>query len=177
LFREPPPPPEHRTNERIRVSPVRVIDADGEQIGVIPTREALDLARHQNLDLVEVAPHSRPPVCKILDYGRFVFEREKKAKQAKRHQQKTETKQVKVRPNISDHDLATKLGNAERFLRDGYQVKLTIMFRMRELRRPENGYELLTRATEHLADVARVEVPPPPELHGRDLSMVFRPAS
>jgi translation initiation factor IF-3 len=144
---------------------------------VIPTREALDLARQRNLDLVEVAPNSRPPVCKILDYGRFVFEREKKAKQAKRHQQKTETKQVKVRPNISDHDLATKLGNAERFLRDGYQVKLTIMFRMRELRRPENGYELLTRATEHLADVARVEVPPPPELHGRDLSMVFRPAS
>jgi translation initiation factor IF-3 len=156
---------------------VRVIDADGDQIGVIPTREALDLAREQNLDLVEVAPNSRPPVCKILDYGRFVFERDKKAKQARRHQQNTETKQVKIRPNIGDHDLATKLGMAESFLRDGYQVKLTVMFRMRELRRPENGYQLLSRATEHLADVAKVDSPPPPELHGRDLSMVFKPAS
>ena len=156
---------------------MRVIDVDGEQIGVIPTREALDLARQQNLDLVEVAPDSRPPVCKILDYGRFVFERDKKAKQSKRHQQKTETKQVKVRPNISDHDLATKLGKAERFLRDGYQVKLTIMFRMREMRRPENGYDLLSRATDRLGDIAKVEVPPPPELQGRDLSMVFRPTS
>ena len=156
---------------------MRVIDSDGEQIGVLPTREALDLAYEQGLDLVEVAPDSRPPVCKILDYGRFVFERDKKAKQARRQHQKTETKQVKLRPNIGDHDLATKLDRAENFLRDGYQVKLTIMFRMREMRRPENGYELLSRATERLASIAKVEIPPPPELPGRDLSMVFRPMS
>ena len=156
---------------------MRVIGADGDQVGVMPVREAVDLAHEQGLDLVEVAPDSRPPVCKIMDYGRFVFERDKKARHARRQQQKTETKQVKVRPNIGDHDLATKLGMAESFLRDGYQVKLTVMFRMRELRRPENGYELLSRATERLADVARVETPPPPELNGRDLSMVFRPTS
>ena len=111
-----------------------------------------------------------------MDYGRFVFERDKKARHARRHQHKTETKQVKIRPNIGDHDLATKLGMAEGFLRDGYQVKLTVMFRMRELRRPENGYELLARATERLADVGKVESPPPPDLNGRDMSMVFRPA-
>jgi translation initiation factor IF-3 len=156
---------------------VRVIDPEGNQVGVIPTREALDLAREHSLDLVEVAPDSRPPVCKIMDYGRFVFERDKKAKESRRHKQKTDTKQVKLRPNIGDHDLATKLSMAEAFLREGYQVKLTIMFRKREMRRPENGYELLSRATERLADVARVETPPPPELQGRDLTMVFRPTS
>jgi translation initiation factor IF-3 len=142
---------------------------------VIPTSEALDLANEHRLDLVEVAPNSRPPVCKIMDYGRFVFERDKKAKEARRHQQRTDTKQVKLRPNIGDHDLGTKLTMAEGFLREGYQVKLTIMFRRREMRRPENGYELLSRAAERLAEVARVETPPPPELPGRDLTMVLRP--
>lgn len=156
---------------------MRVIDAEGNQVGVIPTREALDLAREQNLDLVEIAPNSRPPVCKLMDYGRFVFDRDKKAREARRNQQKTDTKQVKLRPNIGDHDLATKLAMAEGFLREGYQVKLTIMFRKREMRRPENGYELLSRATERLSDVARVETPPPPQLQGRDLTMVFRPTS
>lgn len=155
---------------------MRVIDAEGEQVGVMPVNEALDLAQRNDLDLVEVAPNSRPPVCRIMDYGRFVFERDKKAKQARRHQQKTDTKQVKIRPNIGDHDLENKLGMAEGFLRDGYQVKLTVMFRKREMRRPENGYQLLSRATERLSDVARVETPPPPELPGRDLTMVFRPS-
>jgi translation initiation factor IF-3 len=176
LFREPPPEREHRINHRIRISPVRVVGPDGEQIGVLPVEEARALAREQGLDLVEVAPNARPPVCKILDYGRFVFEQEKKAKEAKRRQHRIETKEVKFRPNISDHDFNTKVRMAERFLTSGYHVKLTIMFRMRELRRPENGYELLRRATEELAEVANVQTPPPEKLSGRDLTMVLMPS-
>jgi translation initiation factor IF-3 len=112
-----------------------------------------------------------------MDYGKFIFERDKKIKEAKRRQHRIETKEVKFRPNIGDHDFATKVRRAESFLTSGYHVKLTIMFRMRELRRPENGYELLERATEELADVAAVENPPPERLQGRDLSMVLRPAN
>ena len=123
------------------------------------------MAREEGLDLVEVAPNARPPVCKILDYGRFVFEREKKAKEARRHQHRVESKEVKFRPNIGDHDFATKVKRAQDFLSRGYHVKLTVMFRMRELRRPENGFELLRRATEDLSDVSVVENPPrPPHL-------------
>jgi translation initiation factor IF-3 len=158
------------------VSPVRVVAEDGDQIGVIPVREALSLARERNLDLVEIAPQAQPPVCKIMDYGRFVFEREKKAKEAKKHQRKIEIKEVKFRPAIGDHDFETKVKRAEKFLSQGYHVKLTIMFRMRELRRPENGYDILSRATEALADVAAIEAPPPERLQGRDLSMVLKPA-
>jgi translation initiation factor IF-3 len=156
---------------------VRVIDAEGEQVGVIPVEEARTLAREAGLDLVEVAPDARPPVCKILDYGKFVYNQEKKAKEAKRHQHRIEIKEVKFRPNIGDHDFETKVRRAESFLEKGCQVKLTVMFRMRELRRPENGYELLHRATEMLADAARVENPPPERLQGRDLSMVLKPAN
>jgi translation initiation factor IF-3 len=177
FFREPPPQADHRINERIRFTPVRVIDSDGEQVGVVETDEARELASERGLDLVEIAPEARPPVCKIMDYGRFIFERDKKAKEAKRRQHRIETKEVKFRPNIGDHDFATKLRRAESFLRSGYHVKLTIMFRMRELRRPENGYDLLDRATDELAEVAAVENPPPKQLQGRDLSMVLRPAS
>jgi translation initiation factor IF-3 len=177
LFREPPPEPEQRVNERIRITPVRVIDADGSQVGVIPTREALEFAKSQGLDLVEVAPNARPVVCKIMDHGRFVFERDKKAKEAKKHQHRVELKEVKLRPNIGDHDFSTKVGMAERFLRKGCHVKLTVMFRMREMRRPENGYEILKRAVDELSELATVESPPPEQLAGRDLSMVLKPAS
>jgi translation initiation factor IF-3 len=155
---------------------VRVVDPDGEQLGVLPVDEARQLAADRELDLVEIAPNARPPVCKIMDYGRFIFERDKKAKEAKRKQHTVETKEVKFRPNIGDHDFETKVRRAARFLTSGYHVKLTIMFRMREMRRPENGYEILRRATEELAEVARVENPPPDKLPGRDLSMVLRPA-
>jgi translation initiation factor IF-3 len=155
---------------------VRVVDPDGEQLGVLPVEEARQLATDRALDLVEIAPTARPPVCKIMDYGRFIFERDKKAKEAKRKQHTVETKEVKFRPNIGDHDFDTKVRRAEKFLTSGYHVKLTIMFRMREMRRPENGYEILRRATEELAEVARVENPPPDKLPGRDLSMVLRPA-
>lgn len=156
---------------------MRVIGADGEQVGVLKVEEARALARKQSLDLVEIAPKARPPVCRILDYGRFLFEREKKEKMAKQHQHRIATEEVKLRPNIGEHDFQTKVGRAKRFLDRGYHVKLTIMFRYRELRRPENGYDLLRKVTEDLTDTAVVEIPPPETLSGRDLSMVYKPAS
>jgi translation initiation factor IF-3 len=177
MFREPPPKAEHRINEDIRYTPVRVVSSDGEQIGVIPVDEARQAAADQGKDLVEIAPNARPPVCKIMDYGRFIFERDKKAKEAKRKQHTVEIKEVKFRPSIGDHDFETKVRRARKFLRSGCHVKLTIMFRMRELRRPENGYEILQRAAEELASVAGVEAPPPDRLTGRDLTMVLKPSS
>ena len=126
---------------------------------------------------MQIAPDARPPVCKIMDYGRFVFERDKKARQAKRRQHQVETKEVKFRPNINSHDFDTKVRMADKFLRAGCHVKLTVMFRMRELRRPELGYALLRRASEDLAEVAKVEAPPPEKLEGRDLCMVLKPTS
>jgi translation initiation factor IF-3 len=174
LFREPPPPPTHRVNDRIRFSPVRLIDGDGEQVGVVPIDEARTAARERGLDLVEIAPNARPPVCKMLDYGKFRFEMEKKAKEAKRAQHQIEIKEVKFRPNISDHDFATKLGRARRFLRKGAHVKVTVMFRRREMRRPDMGYQILDRVVDELDDVASVENRPPDTLQGRDLTMVLR---
>jgi translation initiation factor IF-3 len=153
-----------------------VISPEGEQVGVLRVEEALQRARERNLDLVEVAPNVRPPVCKMMDYGRFKFERDQREKEARKRQSQIEVKEVKLRPNIGDHDLETKLGRARHFLDKGNHVKLTIMFRRREMRRPENGFELLARATELLSGHAEVAQPPPPELPGRDLSMVLKPA-
>jgi translation initiation factor IF-3 len=164
-----------RINERIRLSPVRLIDDEGEQIGVIPVDEALKLAREKGLDLVEVAANSRPIVCKIMDYGRFRYEQEKKAREAKKQQHQVDLKEVKFRPNINIHDFETKVRRARQFLEQGKHVKITIMFRMREMRRPENGYEILRRVRDDLTDVAKVERDPTPELEGRDLTMVLRP--
>lgn len=134
------------------------------------------MAREAGLDLVEIAPTARPIVCKIMDYGRFLYEQEKKAKEARKQQQQIEIKEVKLRPNIDDQDFLTKVGMAERFLKKGKHVKVTIMFRRREMRRPENGFELLRRVAEELADVAVMEREPPRELQGRDLSMMLKPA-
>ncbi|MCU0305374.1 MAG: translation initiation factor IF-3 [Thermoanaerobaculales bacterium] len=163
-----------RINERIRLSPVRLIGADGEQVGVVSVDEALKMAREQGLDLVEVAANSRPIVCKIMDYGRFRFEQEKKAREAKKQQHQVDIKEVKYRPNINIHDFETKTGRARKFLEQGKHVKVTIMFRMREMRRPENGFELLKRVAEALEDVAKLEKMPD-RLEGRDLTMVMRP--
>ncbi len=155
---------------------MRVIDADGSQIGVIPVDEARAAARGQGLDLVEIAPDVRPPVCKIMDYGKYMFDKGKKAKEARQRQTQIEIKEVKLRPNIGDHDLETKLKRAEKFLASGNHVRLTVMFRRREMRRPENGYQLLERAVEHLGDAAVVAQAPPPTLENRDLSMLLKPA-
>jgi translation initiation factor IF-3 len=155
---------------------VRLVDEEGNQVGVVPVDEALKLARAKGLDLVEVAANSRPIVCKIMDYGRFRYEQEKKAREAKKLQHSVEIKEVKYRPNINIHDFETKTRQARKFLDQGKHVKVTIMFRLRELRRPENGYEILQRVREELEDVARVDREPSPELEGRDLTMVLRPA-
>ncbi len=173
-FRDDPEAPQVRINERIRLSPVRLIGADGEQIGVLPVDEALKLAREQGLDLVEVAATSRPIVCKIMDYGRFRFEQEKKAREAKKLQHQVDIKEVKYRPNINIHDFETKTRRARKFLEQGKHVKVTIMFRMREMRRPENGFELLRRVAADLEDIAKLERMPD-RLEGRDLTMVMRP--
>jgi translation initiation factor IF-3 len=164
-----------RINERIRLSPVRLIDNEGNQVGVVPVDEALRLARSKGLDLVEVAANSRPIVCKIMDYGRFRYEQEKKAREEKKKQHQIELKEVKFRPNINIHDFETKVRLAKKFLDQGKHVKITIMFRMREMRRPENGYELLRRIREDLADTAKIDREPSKELEGRDLTMVLRP--
>ncbi len=137
--------------------------------------EALRLARSKGLDLVEVAANSRPIVCKIMDYGRFRYEQEKKAREAKKQQHQVDVKEVKFRPNINIHDFETKVRRAEKFLSQGKHVKITIMFRMREMRRPENGYILLERVRDKLANMAKVDREPTKELEGRDLTMVLRP--
>jgi len=173
-FREDPEAPQVRINERIRLSPVRLVDDEGNQVGVVPVEEALALAREKGLDLVEVAANSRPIVCKIMDYGRFRYEQEKKAREAKKQQHQVDVKEVKYRPNINIHDFETKTRRARKFLEQGKHVKVTIMFRMREMRRPENGFELLKRVAEDLEDVANVDRMPT-KLEGRDLTMVLRP--
>ncbi len=173
-FREDPEAPQVRINERIRLSPVRLVDDEGNQVGVVPVEEALALAREKGLDLVEVAATSRPIVCKIMDYGRFRYEQEKKAREAKKQQHSVEVKEVKYRPNINIHDFDTKTRRARKFIDQGKHVKVTIMFRMREMRRPENGFNLLRRVAEDLADVAKVDRMPD-RLEGRDLTMVMRP--
>ena len=173
-FREDPEAPQVRINERIRLSPVRLVDDEGNQVGVVPVEEALALAREKGLDLVEVAATSRPIVCKIMDYGRFRYEQEKKAREAKKQQHSVEVKEVKYRPNINIHDFDTKTRRARKFIDQGKHVKVTIMFRMREMRRPENGFDLLRRVAEDLGDVAKVDRMPD-RLEGRDLTMVMRP--
>lgn len=173
-FREDPDAPQVRINERIRLSPVRLVDDEGNQVGVVPVEEALRLAKEKGLDLVEVAANSRPIVCKIMDYGRFRYEQEKKAREAKKQQHSVEIKEVKYRPNINIHDFETKTKQARKFLDQGKHVKVTIMFRMREMRRPENGFELLQRVADELEDVAKVDRMPT-QLEGRDLTMVMRP--
>ena len=120
-----------RINERIGVREVRLVDEDGKQIGVIETKQALQMAQERDLDLVEVAPDSRPPVARLLDYSKYKYEQEQKAKQARKHQQQINVREIKLRPKIADHDYATKKGHVERFLKGGDKVKVTIMFRGR----------------------------------------------
>lgn len=167
---------QQRINERIRISPVRLIGPDGAQLGILTIEEARAKAIELGLDLVEVAPDVRPVVCKIMDYGKYVFDESKKAKEAKRRQHEVEVKEVKLRPGIDDGDLGTKVDMARRFLAKGKRVKVTVMFRRREMRRPENGYKLLARVVEELKDVAEVEQMPPALLEGRDLTMLLRQA-
>jgi len=164
-----------RVNDQIRLSPVRLINADGEQLGIVPLDQARQVAAEAGLDLVEVAAEARPIVVRIMDWGKHRFEANKKAREARKKESRITIKQVKLRPNINIHDLETKLSHARRFLKEGDKVKVTIMFRGRDMRRPENGRKLLERVIEILAEEAVVESGPSPIVN-RDMTMVLVPA-
>ena len=160
-----------RINDRIREPQVRVIGSDGEQLGVMTAEDALSRAEDAGLDLVEVAPGSTPPVCRIMDYGRYKYEQKKKAGKGKGHA--ASLKEIKLRPRTDDHDLSTKLKKVRRFLREGDKVKVTVMYRGREMVHRQLGRQQLDRVTEMLGPVATVENPP--RMEGRFLSMILVP--
>jgi translation initiation factor IF-3 len=160
-------------NDRIRSPEVRLVGPDGSQVGIVRLQDALRIARELDLDLVEVAPQANPPVCRLLDYGKYRYELGLKAKEAKRKQAQVQVKEMKMRPKIDRHDYATKKGHIERFLGQGNKVKLTIMFRGREMAHPELGQKILERLAVDLEPLAHVEVPS--KLDGRNMTMVFAP--
>jgi len=171
--RRPPERDPTRINERIRVPKVRLIGADGEQVGIVETSEALERARAADLDLVEVASEAKPPVTRLLDYSKYKYEQEQKQKAARKHQQQVNIREIKLRPKIATHDYETKKGHVERFLRGGDKVKVTIMFRGREQSHPERGRDLLQRLFEDLDGLAVIESAPLQE--GRNMSMLLGP--
>ena len=160
-----------RINEEIRAREVRVVSADNDQLGIMSVRDALAMAEEQHLDLVEVAPNGKPPVCRIMNYGKYRYEQQKREKEAKKKQTTFTLKEVKLRPHIEDHDFYVKLKNAAKFLGDGNKVKVTIMFRGRELSHPELGLNVLTRFAGELTDQAVVEKEA--KLEGRNMTMIL----
>jgi translation initiation factor IF-3 len=164
---------EPRINDRIRVPEVRLVGPNGEQIGVTRIEDAIRMAQENDLDLVEVAPEARPPVAKIMDYGKFKYQEALKARENRRSQVNAVVKEMKLRPRIESHDYDTKKSHIERFLLGGDKVKVTIMFRGREQSRPEMGYKLLARLAEDLAEVSIVEFAPKQD--GRNMVMVLAP--
>jgi translation initiation factor IF-3 len=172
--RRPPERDTTRVNERIRVPEVRVIGDDGQQIGVMKTDEALRYAQERDLDLVEVAAEARPPVCRVLDYSKYKYEQAQKVKAAKKHQQQIVIREIKFRPKIAQHDYDTKKGHVERFLRHKDKVKITIMFRGREVTHPERGRMILDRLAEELQELAQIEQRP--NLDGRNMTMMLGPS-
>ncbi|MEG6586499.1 translation initiation factor IF-3 [Dendrosporobacter sp. 1207_IL3150] len=162
-----------KINEEIRAREVRVTSSTGEQLGIMLSRDALRLAAEQQLDLVEVAPMAKPPVCRIMDYGKFKFEQQKRDKEAKKKQKVVTVKEVKLRPNIEDHDFNVKLKNALRFIEDGDKVKVTIMFRGRELSHPELGRQVLVKMAAELKDLVTIEREP--KLEGKNMIMILSP--
>ena len=164
---------EPRINDRIRVPEVRLVGPAGEQVGIVAIHEALRLAQENDLDLVEVAPMARPPVCKLMDYGKFKYEAAQKARESRKNQVLTVIKEMKLRPKIDPHDYETKKGHVVRFLKAGDKVKITIMFRGREQSRPELGFRLLQRLGEDVQELGFVEAAPKQD--GRNMIMVLAP--
>ena len=162
-----------RINDRIRIKEVRVISPDGTQLGIMPIEQALQTAYSQNLDLVEVAPEARPPVCRIMDYGKYRYEQSKKAREARKKQTIIELKEIKLRPKTEEHDFQFKARHAERFLKEGNKAKVTMMFRGREMIRMDRGKALLNRFVEALKDVAVVEQAP--KIEGRNMTLILAP--
>jgi translation initiation factor IF-3 len=164
-----------RVNTRIRAREVLLIDEDGTRVGVVPLREALALAEERGLDLVEVAPNAVPPVCRVLDYGKYRYEQTKKEREARKHQKQAELKEVRLKPKTDDHDLEIKAKQARKFLLAGDKVKFTVRFRGREMAHPDIGREMLEQIAEELRDVATVEQRP--LMEGRALSLMLAPSA
>ncbi|MEG6571891.1 translation initiation factor IF-3 [[Clostridium] cellulosi] len=160
-------------NEEIKDREVRVIDADGNQLGIMPTREALKISAEKNLDLVKIAPKATPPVCRIMDYGKYRFELAKKEKEARKNQKVVDVKEIRMSLNIDTHDLQTKVNHAHQFLKSGNKVKVTVRFRGREMAHTELGGNLLARFAEACADYASLEKQP--KLEGRSMSLFLAP--
>jgi translation initiation factor IF-3 len=171
--RRPPERDTTRINERIEAPEVRLVGADGEQIGILSREEALERAREADLDLVVVAEQADPPVCRLLDYSKYKYEQEQRAKAARKHQQQINVREIKLRPKIADHDYETKKGHVERFLRNQDKVKVTIMFRGREQAYPERGRALLNRLFSDVEELATIEQEP--EQEGRNMHMLLAP--
>jgi translation initiation factor IF-3 len=172
--RRPPERDSTRINDRIRVPEVRLVGDDGKQIGILKIDDALAYAQERDLDLVEVAPEARPPVCRVLDYSKYKYEQAQKQKAARKHQQQITIREIKFRPKIAQHDYDTKKGHVTRFLRGKDKVKITIMFRGREVTHPERGTALLDRLADELSEIAVVEQSPLQD--GRNMTMLLAPS-
>ena len=164
---------EHQINEEIRDKEVRLISDDGEQLGIVPIQQAQDIAVEKGMDLVKIAPQAKPPVCKIMDYGKFRFEQAKREKEARKNQRVVEIKEVRLSLNIDTHDFETKKNHALRFISEGNKVKASIRFRGREMGHPELGLEIMRRFADAMSEVANVEKPA--KLEGRTMLMFLAP--
>lgn len=164
---------ELQINEQIRDKELRVIDSDGNQLGIMSLRQALEIAEQKNLDLVKIAPQANPPVCKIIDYGKFRFEQAKREKEARKNQHIVDIKEIRLSLNIDTHDFNTKLGHAKRFISEGDKVKVSIRFRGREMGHPELGYDIMRKFADSCAEFANIEKPA--KLEGRNMLMFLAP--
>jgi translation initiation factor IF-3 len=169
----PPSKDEHRINERIRVPQVRLIGENGEQLGIVPTFDALRMARDRGLDLMEVSPNAQPPVCKICDYGKFKYEKKKKDHEARRKQTVIKVKEIQLRPRTDQHDLEYKFKNIRTFLEDGDKAKITMMFRGREVTYVDQGHKMMRELAQQVEDIAIIEAPA--KLEGKKLIMILAP--
>jgi len=163
-----------RINERITASDVRLVGEKGEQLGIVPLKQALDVARKHNFDLVEVAPTAAPPVCRLLDYGKYKYEQEKREREARKNQRVSLLRQVRLRPKIDSHDFEAKARLVKKLLGEGDKVRVTVMFRGREVTHPEIGWRLLQRMSESLNDVSSMESQP--SMDNRNMNMILSPA-
>ncbi len=165
--------PFHRINSQIKNEEVRVLMDDGEQLGVMKTVEAIDLAKNRKMDLVEIASSNNPPVCKIIDYGKFKYQEQKKKNEAKKKQKIIETKEIKIRPGTGDHDYQVKIRNAQKFLKEGNRVKFSLRFKGREMEHSNLGINMLKRVKSDLLELIRVEMEP--KIEGRQAFLVVAP--
>ena len=165
--------PLHRINSQIRNEEVRVLLDDGEQLGVMKTQDAINVAKDRKMDLVEIAPNNNPPVCKIIDYGKFKYQEQKKKNEAKKKQKTIETKEIKIRPGTGEHDYQVKIKSANKFIKEGNRVKFSLRFKGREMEHSNLGIEMLKRVKQDLIEVIRVEMEP--KIEGRQAFLVVAP--